>query len=502
MFCRNCGNQVDENKKFCTKCGAMQEITSAAKSPEKDTEKPPKPPKKKKAWLVVLIIIIVIALGVGGAFGFFALKKFFDPAKKVLEAIVSGDYKTAHELYDELEEVDDSFIDELIARVDSRYTEYFNKTITYDAVVHELNGISEMDISVDRLNDKINEVYDKSTKLNASRTAYETAIEFHNNLDYENAVDYYRQVITEDPEYQTANTKQNEALASLKTQILDGAKAYADTGDYETAISYLAKGDRLLANDSEIAKQKALYTAKIKETTLNTALNKAAEQASEKNYVKAIETLEAAVSVMGEDSQLTAKIKEYTTAYVNSVITEADKYVKNKKYDEAISVINAALVDVPDNSILTNKKSEINDKKPASFIEVCEPYDKCVDTYTSYKDGSVFFMAGIARTNGFVLRDVWSDNDDSIAYVASNLSGKYKSLEFKVGRVDGSANTDATVKILVDGKLKKTVTIKADDLPHNITVDTKGGNQIKFEISFSTVNGDNKLGFADMLLYK
>lgn len=62
MFCKNCGNQIDEGSKFCDKCGQSVE------SPNNIYNSPPtKNKQKKKLSIPMIILIIIIILGILGA---------------------------------------------------------------------------------------------------------------------------------------------------------------------------------------------------------------------------------------------------------------------------------------------------------------------------------------------------------------------------------------------------------------------------------------------------
>jgi len=82
MFCKNCGNQIDDTAAFCPNCGTKNEGTAAPEAPAYEAPAAPAPeapayeapvapeapaPKKKgfKKWLLAIIIpaaVIVIAL--------------------------------------------------------------------------------------------------------------------------------------------------------------------------------------------------------------------------------------------------------------------------------------------------------------------------------------------------------------------------------------------------------------------------------------------------------
>ena len=65
MYCNKCGNEINENERFCKYCGAPVEKLDEQVNGEKLDESLQKQTKKKIKWLVlilVLILIIAIAL--------------------------------------------------------------------------------------------------------------------------------------------------------------------------------------------------------------------------------------------------------------------------------------------------------------------------------------------------------------------------------------------------------------------------------------------------------
>ena len=79
MFCTNCGNQLPDNVKFCTRCGAKTELQEAAPAePAVQTI----PGKSSKLPVIIAIIITVILFGVG-IFAVTRLIAHLDPGSSV-----------------------------------------------------------------------------------------------------------------------------------------------------------------------------------------------------------------------------------------------------------------------------------------------------------------------------------------------------------------------------------------------------------------------------------
>lgn len=126
-------------------------------------------------------------------------------------------------------------------------------------------------------------------------------------------------------------------------------------------------------------------------------------------------------------------------------------------------------------------------------MEVCPPYEtyRC-DTYMA-SDGKSFIMANKKYTNGFSL------HHDGYAYF--NLNGKYSSMEFTLGHVDGTNMDDRTYQFFVDGKMVYEHEASAADLPKSISIPLNYGLQLRI------VRSDGReswatYGFGNIVLKK
>lgn len=78
MFCGQCGNNMSDSAKFCTKCGWKAPVNSSAEAPVSTTtevksevkvqenQTTEKPKKKSKLWLWILLFVLVIGVGAAG----------------------------------------------------------------------------------------------------------------------------------------------------------------------------------------------------------------------------------------------------------------------------------------------------------------------------------------------------------------------------------------------------------------------------------------------------
>lgn len=121
--------------------------------------------------------------------------------------------------------------------------------------------------------------------------------------------------------------------------------------------------------------------------------------------------------------------------------------------------------------------------KPGStenWLDVCGPYQYRNGTEYRLSDNKYFTMSGKKYTNGFTLGQ-WDSNAEALF----NLNGKYNTLSFTVGHVDGKDTTDRTLNIYLDGIIAYTKELKYDDVAKKVTVPLNGALQMKIEVAYS-----------------
>lgn len=168
MFCRNCGNQLPENSKFCDRCGAKVEVvqpdhpitnqqpvrTAQPVSAQKKSQ--PKPADVKKAkksskkgilWKVVAVLLIAL-FAYGFAFPELTIPEFINAVKNgeplhdrslldLDEALSEKKAKfTIFEEYWDTDvcswsEVEEFIVDYIFANPEYYYVDFYNSTLSY-----------------------------------------------------------------------------------------------------------------------------------------------------------------------------------------------------------------------------------------------------------------------------------------------------------------------------------------------------------------------------------
>ena len=103
------------------------------------------------------------------------------------------------------------------------------------------------------------------------------------------------------------------------------------------------------------------------------------------------------------------------------------------------------------------------------LLDVCPPYD----TDAAYKEYSAVTMAGRDYFRGFGF-----GNGGSALF---NLSGKYDTLSFDLGHIDGGDSHNETFSIYLDGELAFSAKAEFEDMPRHYEVPLNGALQMKIE---------------------
>lgn len=116
---------------------------------------------------------------------------------------------------------------------------------------------------------------------------------------------------------------------------------------------------------------------------------------------------------------------------------------------------------------------------------VCPPYQ--TDRYST---PTTITMAGQKYANCIA----WSSG---YGYALYNLNGKYNTLEFDVGHVDGKSMSDSTLNIYLDGELSFSLDLTSEMLPTHISVPLYGALQMKIEMG----SGGGCYGLGNVEIY-
>lgn len=263
--------------------------------------------------------------------------------------------------------------------------------------------------------------------------------------------------------------------------IISEADALAGEEDYEGALAKVRTGLATYPKSKELQKKSEEYTTALNAQVKTDALTAADTLAQTGDYLGAFNTVDQAISTIGEDEELASRAKEYEDAYVANVVSQVDTHLENGDFDSAEALVNEASIHFPNNEMLRTETETIENSRPKLLMTVCPPYETNYGYYSANKDvvdgSNIFQMAGEAYTNGFKL-DINRSNSTQAIF---NLKEQYSVLEFDLGHVDGTGGDTLNLKIIKDGTVDELIVVSYDEMVNHYVVDVSGVQQLIIE---------------------
>lgn len=325
----------------------------------------PKEKKRISKGKIILILILVVILAAAATAGVLFLKYYNSPAAQVERAEAAGDTKLVDELFEEYAEVlatDPDTATLYSNKLDELQRSFLEGTVEYDDAIEELNRIQTT--AIPGLLEKISTVRSFVSGLNNSRTEYDTAEGLFNSENYPAAIEHYKLVIEDDPNYADAKAKISTCHDNYRTKMLADAEAQAAAGSYTTAITILESALNVLPNDSAITTQINFYKTQKLEGEINDALAEGSDYAATGDYANAIRAIKDHYAANPTNATLSTRYAEYTAAYEAQVLTAADTLAAERKYSEAIDMVEAAQSLLPNSQALKDKITALEASKP------------------------------------------------------------------------------------------------------------------------------------------
>ena len=452
QFCGRCGNPLEDNVRFCDKCGAAvnnstipqteQEVLNQPYTINNSAEAVYDVIKKNRGllkWVIaaaagVLVVIAVVII-------FFVI--FNQPEAKMNRAISDGKISEAYGIYrTEMygKQLSEETVKALEGYADSIASGFENGSITYSAAKGNIYNLEQFKGYQADLDKYIEDTNSKLNNLNDLQNDLKQADAYYNAKNYLGALQMY-----------------NNALE--------------------------------LNGDSEEA-QKGV--SKAQEAYRNSVLTQVEECISAKDYLQAKSFLNSALQNMPGDSVLQKKLDGLEEDQVQSVVDDAYSYTKSGDWNGALKLLEDAQSTYMSNEKIKTAYEDIMNKMPITLknittvssdnVEVIEEAVK--DRYGNVYDGCVIY------------------NAYGNAYGLYNLSGKYKTFTATAFVTSESSNeTKISVSIYVDDKLvlfKDNIT--EETKPIEINLDISGKQTMKIVTKDENDNNwakTRKIGFGD-----
>ncbi|MHB8065839.1 MAG: DUF5780 domain-containing protein, partial [Ruminiclostridium sp.] len=246
MICSKCGAENPEESVFCNKCS-----TNLSGTIEQE-HKPKWFGKRKKIILSCAILVIGIVVVAG-------IVSFINPVSAFKRNINNNKYTEATKIYDEKikgntdkENSVESFLKDDIAKIQKSFSE---GKIDYNTAKTRLETINNTHLA----SSDVGSALDKINSLNNSRIAFTKAEEFLKNKDLVNAIKEYKNVISDDQNYEKAKEQITNNEKQYKEKVLKNAEDFANNKDYDKALGILSEALSVLPNDTDLIAKNSVY---------------------------------------------------------------------------------------------------------------------------------------------------------------------------------------------------------------------------------------------------
>ena len=442
--------------------------------------------KSKKPLILTVTILLVCVLGVGGYF--LATNLFINPevgqAIKIIEALENNNYREAVALFNDVDEKDmETVEDRLSKRIDALKTEFINETNEYNVVKMELGTIR--DFKRENLSNKTAEVEQFVDNLHNSRVAFTIAETLFENGDYPGAIEHYQLVSSDDANYDRARNGMANAVAKHKETSLNEAAILADNKDFGRAMDMLEKALLIVGNDAEIVMRRNSY----KKQDITNKISNAQELVAGGDYPGAINNLKLSQAQYPDDEDISKAVSSLEDGYINIMLADAAILADDRDYETAVALLNEALSIVPNNASLRSAIAEYEAKFPVLLSSLVERENN--------RSWALSSGHGEVQDNTFVIRrDAywWSRGSGqgggtATSWMEFDLGRQYSCLEGLIFLLDSASETAGrgAIKVWGDGRLiYESPRISKGFQPEQISINISGVNVLRVggEITF------------------
>ena len=413
MFCGNCGAKYQKEGKFCPSCGSANvnqvetnqgeippvpnsqgEVTPTVNNqgtvpptrnshgailPEVNNQgsvpssaAPNKKKKGGKKWILIPIILLVLGAIAVGVFllnpgdvipniPIFPDLVEEDSIDDIMSALEYEEFQEALRLAWDIDASNQEELEErLRERLDVIVALFLSEEMSHSIALMELDTIEQMGFR--GLSSAIAETRQFVDNINASRTAFNTAENLYQQGDFIPAMEYYRLVILEDPNYAAAQAGMERALAGYRSQVQAEADGYIADGNYERAIQVFNNALQIVEGDPVLTEGLSLT----RQSHVNTNIAEASRLMGEGEYLQAERVIRDALQMNPENAELLQKQEAILEGYVTATLAEANALLDGGDYAGAVAVIDGALGHVSGNERLTQRRLDIRD----SYVSV------------------------------------------------------------------------------------------------------------------------------------
>ena len=396
-------------------------------------------PRKKRSFKWIFIVLPIV-LAIGATVTAIALW-YNAPVQQLIRALDALDYTAVAQTIPKLsEEERASLSTRMQAYAETVIERYNNGEAEYAPSYELLDRVQRMFPEAE-----INGAADRLAALKASKEAFAEGEKLEQKGEVAGAISRYGEVIRADINYDAAQKKIEEIQNAYKSQVLAEAQKRADEKDFLGAQAALMNSSAILGDDPDIAaKLEELQKAEL-DDYVESLLKTAKTLADDGDYPGAVKLLEDATK---KDERFDRQIQIYKTNYKDKMLSEASKYAGASDFEEAVAVLEQSKTLLGDDAEIEAKIKEYKSLYPVRLVDL-SPIGgaDCASSWTatdisgnSYSNGLSFALYPILATRV------------STEYAPG---GKYKLFSGTwVVESDSTEDFIGTVRVYVDDELQ------------------------------------------------
>ncbi|MGG7165325.1 DUF5780 domain-containing protein [Clostridium ihumii] len=348
MICPKCGSENSDESLFCNKCGVKLEITNVDNNEmrndsaynEKNHKKLFKdkikfPINKRNIILSCLVLVIMICTVVG-------IMYFNNPISKYKSDIKNNKQTEAAKLYNNKIKGNSDNENKISTFLKSKSLDiinsFRNEKIDFNKAKDKLDIIKKTGL----ISSDVNNAIDKVNNLNNSRIAFKKADEFLKNNNLINAIKEYKNVISDDKNYEKAKEQINNNEKKYKEQVLKSAEEFANKKDYDKAVTILSEAIVVFSNDAEL-------------TSKNETYKKLQQEKLEAERKQEIDKSKSEQLVIVESSNIAIQDSRYKALYPDMI-----QVIVNNKSEKTIKNMNIGCLAYDKNGYPLQIKTQFN----------------------------------------------------------------------------------------------------------------------------------------------
>ena len=229
--------------------------------------------------------------------------------------------------YSKTQDLQEEFLEILYDYLFINISKFDNEEITYDVAKENYNIVQDVVEYNHMQGAMIGKYLNTLEGLKESKYAYQNGLTSFKEEEYDVAIGYFEDVISQDKNYSDAQNKIAESKSKLKEKTLVQADELIKSGKYADAIKVVEDVLKFCPNDTELTNK----ISEIKNVAVQNTISDAQNSFIDEGYQAAINTVDKAINEVGDSDTLNEEREKYQ-AYIPVALTDIECSERSKKH--------------------------------------------------------------------------------------------------------------------------------------------------------------------------